>query len=66
MTENQGRIFIEIKDNGKGFNVKEALNSSKSFGLHNIIERSRVIGGEAKIQSSLEGTVININIPKKA
>jgi signal transduction histidine kinase len=46
--------------------VKEALNSSKSFGLHNIIERSRVIGGEAKIQSSLEGTVININIPKKA
>ena len=66
MEENKERIFIEIKDNGKGFNVKEALNGSKSFGLHNIIERSRVIGGEAKIQSSLEGTVINITIPKKA
>ncbi len=65
MEENQSSIFIEIKDNGKGFNVKEALNSGKSFGLHNIIERSRVIGGEAKIYSSSEGTIININIPKK-
>lgn len=66
IAENQSTIFIEIKDNGKGFNVKEALNSGKSFGLHNIIERSRVIGGEAKIQSSEEGTIITINIPKKA
>ena len=63
--ENQSNIFIEIKDNGKGFNVKEALNSGKSFGLHNIIERSRVIGGEAKILSSPEGTIININLRKK-
>jgi two-component system, NarL family, sensor kinase len=59
------KITIEIKDNGKGFHVKEMLNSGKAFGLHNIIERSRVIGGEAQIQSSAEGTIININIPKK-
>jgi two-component system, NarL family, sensor kinase len=65
MEDNQSTIFIEIKDNGKGFNVKEALNSGKSFGLHNIIERSRVIGGEAKISSSEEGTIITINIPKR-
>ncbi len=64
--ENQEQVFIEIKDNGKGFNVKEALNNGKSFGLHNIIERSRVIGGKAKISSSQEGTIIHINIPKKA
>jgi two-component system, NarL family, sensor kinase len=66
MEENKEHIFLEIKDNGKGFNVKEALNSGKSFGLHNIIERSRVIGGDAKIQSSPEGTIIHINISKKA
>jgi signal transduction histidine kinase len=66
MEENKGHIFIEIKDNGKGFNVKEALNSGKSFGLHNIIERSRVIGGEAKIQSTASGTIIHINIPQKS
>ena len=65
MMENKDNILVEIKDNGNGFNVKEALNSGKSFGLHNIIERSRVIGGEAQIQSSAEGTIINIKIKKK-
>ncbi|RYX90711.1 hypothetical protein EON78_06895, partial [bacterium] len=63
--EQPGFIKIEIKDNGKGFNVKEAINSGKAFGLHNIIERSRVIGGEAQINSSAEGTVITITIAKK-
>jgi two-component system, NarL family, sensor kinase len=64
--EENDKIAIEIKDNGKGFHVKETLKSGNAFGLYNIIERSRVIGGEAYIQSSTEGTIININIPKKA
>jgi signal transduction histidine kinase len=63
--EKNDHILIEIKDNGKGFNVKESLNSGKAFGLHNIIERSRAIGGVAQIQSSTEGTIININIAKR-
>ena len=66
MMETQHDINIEIKDNGKGFEVTETLNGSHAFGLHNIIERSRVIGGEAKIQSSATGTTININIPKQS
>ena len=65
MEQMSDNIFIEIRDNGKGFNVTETLNSQKSFGLHNIIERSRVVGGEAKIKSSEEGTIITINIPVK-
>jgi signal transduction histidine kinase len=64
--EDKNKITIEIKDNGKGFDVKQALNSGKAFGLHNIIERSRVVGGEANIDSSGEGTIIYINIPKKS
>lgn len=66
VVEGNDKIVIEIRDNGKGFDVKQALNSGKAFGLHNIIERSRVIGGEANISSSAEGTVITINIPKKS
>jgi two-component system, NarL family, sensor kinase len=62
--ELKDKICIEIKDNGKGFNVKETLNSNQAFGLHNIIERSRVIGGKATIKSSGEGTVITISVPK--
>lgn len=64
--ELDNKICIEIKDNGKGFNVKETLDNGKSFGLHNIIERSRFLGGKATIKSSEEGTIITINIPKKA
>ena len=64
--EQKDKISIEIKDNGKGFDVKQTLNGGKAFGLHNIIERSRVIGGEANINSSVEGTIIHINIPKKS
>ena len=62
--ENEKYILIEIKDNGKGFNVTETLNGKRAFGLHNIIERSRAIGGETKILSSEKGTIINIEIKK--
>lgn len=64
ITENNKNVSIEIKDNGKGFDVNENLNNGKSFGLHNIIERSKAIGAEAKIISDKNGTIINIIIPK--
>jgi two-component system, NarL family, sensor kinase len=63
--ETNKTLFIEIKDNGKGFNVAEKLNGKNAFGLHNIIERSRAIGGEAKINSDKNGTVITIEIKKQ-
>lgn len=56
-------ISLEIKDNGKGFNVAETLASKKAFGLHSIIERSNTIGGNAQITSSSQGTLILISIP---
>lgn len=55
-------LFVEIKDNGKGFNVAETINGKNAFGLHNIIERSRAINGEAKINSNKNGTIITIEI----
>lgn len=64
MQEMSDKIFIEIRDNGKGFNALETLHGGKSFGLHNIIERSRVVGGEAQIKSSEKGTDSTINILK--
>ncbi len=64
ISEKNNILFIEIKDNGKGFNVSEKLNGKNAFGLHNIIERSRAIGGEAKINSDKNGTVITIEIKK--
>lgn len=64
ISENNKSLFVEIKDNGKGFNVTETLNGKNAFGLHNIIERARAIGGEAKIVSNKNGTVVTIEIKK--
>ena len=56
-------LKLEIRDNGKGFDVEKTLNGSKAFGLHSILQRSKVIGGNARIDSSNLGTTIQIVIP---
>jgi signal transduction histidine kinase len=63
LTQQVDAVVIDIKDNGKGFNVEDKLNSDKAFGLHNIIERSRAAGGDATIRSDENGTYIQIKIP---
>jgi two-component system NarL family sensor kinase len=65
ITETQKEVVVEIKDNGTGFDADAALHSGSSFGLHNIIERSRAIGGKANIVSGANGTTITITIIKK-
>ncbi len=65
LNEYKEKLVIGIKDNGKGFHVAETLNSKASFGLHNIIERSKAINGKATIASSSNGTSITIEIPIK-
>lgn len=62
--ETSQKICVEIIDNGIGFNVEETLQSKDAFGLHNIIERSKAIGGVATISSSEKGTKIVIEIKK--
>ena len=66
ISENLQMVHVEIKDSGKGFNVNETFQNSNAFGLHNIIERSRAIGGQAKIFSDHNGTVITIEIKKQS
>ena len=60
------QLLLDVRDNGKGFDVEKTLNSGKAFGLHNIIERARVVGGTTHFQSSSKGTVISIVIPQKS
>ncbi|WP_317043911.1 sensor histidine kinase [Chryseobacterium polytrichastri] len=64
LTENKDIVILEIIDNGKGFNVKETLEKKDSFGLHNMIERSKAIGGQAHITSTDKGTKIVVQIKK--
>ncbi|MDI9312243.1 MAG: sensor histidine kinase [Limnohabitans sp.] len=62
--ETEKSVQIEVKDNGTGFNVTEKLNNGKSFGLSSIIERCKAIKADYRINSSNQGTSINIEINK--
>ncbi|WP_161990727.1 sensor histidine kinase [Chryseobacterium viscerum] len=64
LTENKDTVILEIMDNGKGFNVEETLEKKDAFGLHNMIERSKAIGGQAHITSTDKGTKIVVQIKK--
>jgi two-component sensor histidine kinase len=56
-------VMLEITDNGKGFSVSDRYAHSASFGLHNISERAKAIGGKVQFQSDKSGTKITIQIP---
>ncbi len=53
-----------IRDNGKGFEVQDALQNSNGLGLSNIKSRALIARGKSVIESSPNtGTTITINMP---
>jgi signal transduction histidine kinase len=63
LRESAKQLLLEIRDNGQGFDVVKTLNSGKAFGLHNIIERAKAMGGIANIEASNTGTIIKVYLP---
>jgi signal transduction histidine kinase len=67
LTLNEGRIELLVQDNGKGFNVDEALtdNPEKSgMGLEGMLERVMLSDGSIEIQSEAhKGTSIRAGFP---
>ncbi len=63
------RVQTTILDNGVGFDAETAFKDTftwDSFGLRAIIERARIIGGDANIESQTgEGTRITVECPIK-
>lgn len=60
----EGAIVLEIKDNGKGFNVSEKLGES-GLGLNSIKQRVEEMGGMTEITSNSSGTSLFITVPCK-
>jgi len=53
-----------IQDNGKGFNIEEALIRGSGLGLSNIRTRATLAGGSSHFESTPDkGTTIIINMP---
>lgn len=61
--ETDSQIHIELKDDGKGFDVN--IPQTSSYGLITMQERSKKLGGSTEIISKPKrGTVVKIAIPK--
>jgi len=59
---NNSGIVLEIEDDGIGFSLNES-KAEKSFGLLNMKERAKEIGGTLIIESEINnGTLIKLNI----
>jgi signal transduction histidine kinase len=64
-----GRVRLNVEDNGVGFEVEEAFSRRDSFGLSGMRERVALLGGEFQIQSfpraakRERGTKIRIELP---
>ena len=61
------KYFLRIKDNGKGFNVRERLveaRSEKRIGIWSMEERVGFLNGRMEVESKpFQGTQIVIEIP---
>ena len=56
-------LFLEIKDNGKGFNFEEKIKNKETFGLQSILQRAKAIAAKIDIISNNLGTKILLKIP---
>lgn len=63
MRKEDGRLTLEIEDDGRGITKRQA-EGSKSFGLIGIRERTLFLGGKVRIEGRRNrGTSLNLQIP---
>lgn len=64
LNRKKDKVYLTIKDDGKGFNVQEKKKSGGGFGLALMKERAQLIGGRFSIKSaSGSGTEIRLAVP---
>jgi signal transduction histidine kinase len=57
-------LILKIRDNGKGFNLKNKLNETKTLGLISMQERAEMINGSLEIKTNENhGTEIKLMVP---
>jgi signal transduction histidine kinase len=59
----EGRVQAIIEDNGSGFDPEQARKAERSVGIHGMIERAELLGGQLNIESNAEGTSIYVEVP---
>ncbi len=63
----ENRIWVEIKDDGAGFDLQNLPSEKRSFGLTGLRERAQLLRGELTVESAIgAGTSIALSIPVPA
>ena len=63
LLNHQSNIFLEIQDNGRGI-TQEQIKDFKSLGIHGMVERAMVFGGQVSIEGFTgSGTIVKVEIP---
>jgi len=62
LREEQGRLILEIRDNGRGITEDELANQ-KSFGILGMRERALAFGGDVHVRAGGHGTIVMAEIP---
>ncbi|MFC2010184.1 histidine kinase [Chloroflexota bacterium] len=61
------RLIVEIRDNGKGFDLSQTTDSAISIGHMGLLgmrQRAEILGGRIRIKTSEgSGTIITLNLP---
>jgi signal transduction histidine kinase len=52
-----------VEDDGVGFDVDAARESGTSVGIHGMVERAELVGGEIVIESGVGGTTVFVEVP---
>lgn len=64
LAERNGKIFLTLEDDGKGFDPDAVLKTGKTLGLTIMKERVSLLDGDFEIDSAPgRGTVITVEIP---
>ncbi|MFC1932554.1 histidine kinase, partial [Chloroflexota bacterium] len=63
----KGKLSVEIRDNGKGFDLSQTLDSAIAtghLGLLGMKQRAEMLGGDVRIKTGEgKGTTITLNLP---
>lgn len=64
LKRNLDSIFLEVKDNGVGFDFSEKYQNVKSLGLKTLLERTKFLNGQMKVTSKKnQGTTFEFIFP---
>jgi signal transduction histidine kinase len=58
------KLYLTVRDDGKGFSAQRARGKPMNLGIASMRERTELLGGRLKIKSEADrGTVVSIDIP---